>query len=213
MLSNRSCEKSLVIKQDDKFFSRLLSRDLSMSRTNKNGSFRGLPSSVPFTWESQPGTPKHQFYSSASQPPPLTPPPSYYSAHSHKNQIKIRHTSSSKSTGLFNKLNFFKWRVNNINAIVSAHQPSSPSISSYSFSSSPSSFACSSTTTRSSSLRRIRFGSWGGSSSSNSSKAHDHEEDSVVSPSSTLCFMTRRKISRNAVWDLQKKELISMASK
>ncbi|KAL5102249.1 hypothetical protein RYX36_006576, partial [Vicia faba] len=32
--------------------------------------------SIPFVWESQPGTPKHR--SNANSLPPLTPPPSYF---------------------------------------------------------------------------------------------------------------------------------------
>ncbi|URE01159.1 hypothetical protein MUK42_03701 [Musa troglodytarum] len=35
-----------------------------------------VPASVPFVWESQPGTPKATF--AATQLPPLTPPPSYF---------------------------------------------------------------------------------------------------------------------------------------
>ncbi|KAG2324932.1 hypothetical protein Bca52824_007660 [Brassica carinata] len=36
--------------------------------------------SVPFVWESRPGTPKQNNFSDFSLPPPLTPPPSYYSS-------------------------------------------------------------------------------------------------------------------------------------
>lgn len=35
---------------------------------------------VPFIWETRPGTPKHYLSSDSSFPPPLTPPPSYYSS-------------------------------------------------------------------------------------------------------------------------------------
>ncbi|GFY84482.1 hypothetical protein Acr_03g0012560 [Actinidia rufa] len=38
--------------------------------------YGGSSGSVPFTWESQPGTPKHHSFSDTSLPP-LTPPPSY----------------------------------------------------------------------------------------------------------------------------------------
>ncbi|KAK7349716.1 hypothetical protein VNO77_07316 [Canavalia gladiata] len=61
----------LQIKQDDKFFCRLLSKESSMS----NPSFR-VALAVPFVWESQPGTPKCTF--SEDTLPPLTPPPSYH---------------------------------------------------------------------------------------------------------------------------------------
>ncbi|OWM81647.1 uncharacterized protein LOC116194080 [Punica granatum] len=66
-----------LIKQDDKFFSKLLSKELN----NTDDSFRvdndGLSGgSVPFFWESRPGTPKHRFDETSI--PPLTPPPSYF---------------------------------------------------------------------------------------------------------------------------------------
>ncbi|CAA7060452.1 unnamed protein product [Microthlaspi erraticum] len=50
--------------------------------------------SVPFIWESTPGTPKHNHFSDFSLPPPLTPPPSYYSSSgllsTPKRQSKVR---------------------------------------------------------------------------------------------------------------------------
>uniref|UniRef100_A0A6N2K8M8 Uncharacterized protein n=1 Tax=Salix viminalis TaxID=40686 RepID=A0A6N2K8M8_SALVM len=70
-------QKALQFKQDDRFFSRIMSKENSMA----NPSFRvyhgGVSVAVPFVWESQPGTPKHTFCEKI--PPPLTPPPSYYS--------------------------------------------------------------------------------------------------------------------------------------
>ncbi|KAK4396046.1 hypothetical protein Sango_1441200 [Sesamum angolense] len=72
-------QKSFRIKHDDdKFFTRLLSKESSKS----NPSFRvyygdHVPSAVPFMWETRPGTPKHTS-SHNSHIPPLTPPPSYY---------------------------------------------------------------------------------------------------------------------------------------
>ncbi|KAJ6395246.1 hypothetical protein OIU77_020499 [Salix suchowensis] len=75
-------QKVLQIKQDDRFFSRLMSKENSMA----NPSFRvyhgGVSVAVPFVWESQPGTPKHTFCEKI--PPPLTPPPSYYTNYSKK---------------------------------------------------------------------------------------------------------------------------------
>lgn len=38
--------------------------------------------SVPFLWETRPGTPKHDLFSESFRLPPLTPPPSYYSSSS-----------------------------------------------------------------------------------------------------------------------------------
>ncbi|KAF8042074.1 hypothetical protein BT93_A0620 [Corymbia citriodora subsp. variegata] len=70
-----------LIKQDDKFFSRLLSKENSASIPSFRGDYGGVPSSVPFMWETRPGTPKHPRFDDSL--PPLTPPPSYYSS-SHK---------------------------------------------------------------------------------------------------------------------------------
>ncbi|CAN8254478.1 unnamed protein product [Cochlearia groenlandica] len=51
--------------------------------------------SVPFIWESRPGTPKYNHFSEFSLPTPLTPPPSYFSSFSGilatpKRQSKVR---------------------------------------------------------------------------------------------------------------------------
>ncbi|KAK7320564.1 hypothetical protein VNO77_30157 [Canavalia gladiata] len=73
-----SIEKSFRIKQDDGFFSRLMAKESSMGNTSSRVFYYGATSiAVPFTWEAQPGTPKHP--SSETSLPPLTPPPSYYS--------------------------------------------------------------------------------------------------------------------------------------
>lgn len=63
------------IKQDDKLFTKLVSKETSIA----NPSFRGVSVAVPFKWETQPGTPKHKLFPDhSSLPPTLTPPPSYY---------------------------------------------------------------------------------------------------------------------------------------
>ncbi|MBA0599688.1 hypothetical protein Gorai_005896, partial [Gossypium raimondii] len=102
--------KSLEIKQDDKFFSRLLSKENSVANPSfrvsvANPSFRvyygGLPGAVPFMWESQPGTPKYTF--SDTSIPPLTPPPSYYS-NSNSKPIKNKHSRSGLFQALFPKM-------------------------------------------------------------------------------------------------------------
>ncbi|XP_006645533.2 serine/arginine repetitive matrix protein 2 [Oryza brachyantha] len=75
-------EASLQLKAagaGSKVFSKLLSRESSVAAP----SFRvyyGVASagSVPFMWESQPGTPKNAICDAVL--PPLTPPPSYYTA-------------------------------------------------------------------------------------------------------------------------------------
>ncbi|KFK34864.1 hypothetical protein AALP_AA5G203300 [Arabis alpina] len=100
---------------------------------------------VPFIWETRPGTPKHYLSSdSYSFPPPLTPPPSYYSSSSGvlatpRKQSKVR-TKLSKilSMSLFHDLrkssNSNKKTTNNVYG--SSFSWSSTSSSS-SFSSSP----------------------------------------------------------------------------
>ncbi|KAL0375423.1 UNVERIFIED_CONTAM: hypothetical protein Sradi_3458000 [Sesamum radiatum] len=122
-------QKSFRIKHDDdKFFTRLLSKESSKS----NPSFRvyygdHVPSSVPFMWETRPGTPKHTS-SHNSHIPPLTPPPSYYTNN---------FTNSSKNHSCRSKLLFhtFLRRMN-------PKKPHSPS--SHSPTSSFSSLSCSS---------------------------------------------------------------------
>ncbi|KAL6848126.1 hypothetical protein ACP4OV_022254 [Aristida adscensionis] len=73
-------EEPLELEQGSKVFSKLFSRESSAAAP----SFRvyyGVASagSVPFLWESQPGTPKNDAVSTDTLPP-LTPPPSYYAA-------------------------------------------------------------------------------------------------------------------------------------
>ncbi|CAL5351599.1 unnamed protein product [Camellia sinensis] len=71
-------QKSLQIKQDDKFFSRLESKERSsMGSPSFRVYYGGVSVAVPFLWESQPGTPKNPLCDTSL--PPLTPPPSYYS--------------------------------------------------------------------------------------------------------------------------------------
>ena len=69
-------KKSLKLNQDDKkVFSKRLARDFSLSSLNTEDYHVGASVAVPFTWESQPGTPKIKFRENPL--PPLTPPPSY----------------------------------------------------------------------------------------------------------------------------------------
>ncbi|RAL39232.1 hypothetical protein DM860_002765 [Cuscuta australis] len=80
--------KSFRIKHDDvSFFSRLLSRQQATTpaAAANTHSFRVYYAdddvSVPFVWESQPGTPKHRFASGGGENvlrPSLTPPPSFF---------------------------------------------------------------------------------------------------------------------------------------
>ncbi|CAL4958448.1 unnamed protein product [Urochloa decumbens] len=79
-----------------KVFSKLFSRESSAAAP----SFRvyyGVASagSVPFLWESQPGTPKNDAVS-ATTLPPLTPPPSYYTARQHHKSAAAANSGAGK---------------------------------------------------------------------------------------------------------------------
>ncbi|KAL5073333.1 hypothetical protein RYX36_012317 [Vicia faba] len=169
---NSTCEKSVLqIKQDDKFFSRLLSKENSIS----NPSFR-VSVAIPFVWESQPGTPKHTF--SKDTIPPLTPPPSYHFNNANKkNEKKISKSSKLFSTFL-QKLSFKKinW---------SSTPSSSPS------SLSTDSAKITSVTTR---VSRRRFLS-SGSSFDFRGVSEDDGNGSLIS---TLCFGIHRSASSNS---------------
>jgi hypothetical protein len=83
-VNHLSIDKSFRIKQDDKFFSRLKSKEASSANTSSRIMYYGETSiAIPFVWEAQPGTPKHPL--SQTSIPPLTPPPSYFSKKSNYN--------------------------------------------------------------------------------------------------------------------------------
>ncbi|XP_038882810.1 uncharacterized protein LOC120073955 [Benincasa hispida] len=92
-------QKSLQFKQNDKFFSKILSRESSRANYSSRIYYGGLAGAVPFVWESQPGTPIHRF--SDDLTPTLTPPPSYFSD-SVKKPLKKRSKSLSLLHILFN---------------------------------------------------------------------------------------------------------------
>ncbi|KAJ6976051.1 hypothetical protein NC653_031778 [Populus alba x Populus x berolinensis] len=70
-------QKSFKLKQDDKKgSSKRVTRDVSMANLSTEDYHVGASVAVPFTWESQPGTPKIKFREKPL--PPLTPPPSYF---------------------------------------------------------------------------------------------------------------------------------------
>ncbi|XP_022722107.1 uncharacterized protein LOC111279381 [Durio zibethinus] len=161
--------KTLQIKQEDKFFSRLLSKENSVANPSFRVYYGGVSGTVPFMWESQPGTPKYTF--SDTSLPPLTPPPSYYSMPNSK-PIK-KHSRSSLLHALFPTMNSLK-KTNLV--------PSSPSSSSSSsWSSSPMFLAISPAKYQ----RRSRFSTPG---SSFDSRVDDEEAAAIGSPTSTLCF-------------------------
>ncbi|CAL9041993.1 unnamed protein product, partial [Musa banksii] len=156
MLSSSSDlpKSSLQIKEDDKFYGRLLSKESSAANPSLRAYYGVATVAVPFVWESQPGTPKNS--SSAAAMPPLTPPPSYL--------YSPRSTSSTKNpkSGGF---------IRTMLPMLSLRKAKSPMASSSS-SSSPSS-------PQSSYL-------W--------PRADDEGSDDG-SPTSILCFGTRRRVA------------------
>lgn len=97
-------KKSLQIKEDNSFFSRLLSKETSIANSSCRV-YYGEAGAVPFVWELQPGTPKHPL--SEIYNPPLTPPPSYSSTNSKNKSKTIKQSRVSKAgnSTIFPKLN------------------------------------------------------------------------------------------------------------
>ncbi|MCD7454910.1 hypothetical protein HAX54_026505 [Datura stramonium] len=154
-------QKSFPIKHEDtKFFSNKLESNNKLAIP----SFRiyygdNVPSSVPFIWESQPGTPKHELSQISHYLPPLTPPPSYYSNNINTDkQIPTRKNSSRSK--LFHTL------IKKLTNPKKPHYVSCPSSSSSLSGSSSSHSSFSAPATPSSNnlyRRRPRSGSRGGS--------------------------------------------------
>ncbi|XP_068667683.1 pectinesterase inhibitor 10-like [Aristolochia californica] len=174
MLTNRGDPpaSSLQIVQDEKFYSRLLSRQTSAANNSCRVYYGVAPGAVPFLWESQPGTPKNPISSTAL--PPLTPPPSYLFKPK-KNPSK-RHSKSNLFLTMLPKLNFRRSQF-------SSSPPSSISSSLSSSWSIPSSPVPSSSSRSLNYHARSRF-----SSPSSSFSSRGDEEDLDQSPTSTLCF-------------------------
>ncbi|KAJ3676489.1 hypothetical protein LUZ60_003901 [Juncus effusus] len=185
--------KSLHITKEDKFYSRLLTRESSVANPSFRVYYGGASGSVPFLWESQPGTPKNPIYDASL--PPLTPPPSYFSNLKNKKTTKKSPSKSNLITNMMPKLSLKKTK-------------SQPSISS----SSSSSSSNSSTSTSSSyspasvgpTFRRSRLSS---PRSSFSSRGDDEDSDDG-SPTSTLCFGVRHGPSRSVM--VMKNALLSI---
>ncbi|WOH10904.1 hypothetical protein DCAR_0830381 [Daucus carota subsp. sativus] len=122
------------LKEEDKLFSSLFSKESSAA----NPSFRvyyadHVPSAVPFVWETQPGTPKHDFSSKnhENNPPTLRPPPSFYFTPTRDHKPTKTH-SMSRSTQII---------INNLKNIVPPYKKNQLSSSPSSSSSSSSSYS------------------------------------------------------------------------
>ncbi|KAL8517104.1 hypothetical protein ACS0TY_015358 [Phlomoides rotata] len=168
-------QKSFRIKHDDdKFLSKLLSKDAA----KRNPSFRvyygDVSSAVPFTWETRPGTPKH-VSSENSHIPPLTPPPSYYT-----NKLTNSSSKTSRSKLIFHNL---LRRMNPKKYQFAA--PNSRSSSSLSWSSSSQSSFSDPLSTPAYVRKRRRFSSWGSSVSNFDDRAAAAMDDRRASKT---CF-------------------------
>ncbi|PON36000.1 hypothetical protein TorRG33x02_350250 [Trema orientale] len=191
-------KKSFRIKQDDKFFSRLLSKETSQPNSSCRVYYGEAAGAVPFVWESQPGTPKHTF--EATSLPPLTPPPSYSTTNNYSN---------SKSEGSKPRPFLLLTTIFRKKPKTSGHnklsQPSSSSLSSLSSSPSSSSWSISSSNYSASTIQKRRFLTWdlripmfdyaAAAAAHYNADDHDAPPRHAVSgsPSSTLCFPEMRK--------------------
>ncbi|XP_066309752.1 uncharacterized protein [Miscanthus floridulus] len=103
-------QSPLRIKQDGKFYERLLTKESSVA----NLSFRyywAEPGAVPFVWESQPGTPKNVArMGAAGALPAITPPPSYLLNGGGKQQVVASARHDQKSGGRAARSGRKRWR-------------------------------------------------------------------------------------------------------
>ncbi|XP_027333743.1 YLP motif-containing protein 1-like [Abrus precatorius] len=157
-----------------------------------NEAYHVESASIPFVWESQPGTPKVRFKESSL--PPLTPPPSYYQNATKKPNIKAKNKNSPKATLL---QTIFPMRTARKSSVPP--QPGSSNFLSYSSSSSSSS-------SLSSSSPRPTSYSVPSSPMTHSSKIGEEDEDLYEVTGSSLCFGNAR--SRGCYSSMFKKVLL-----
>ncbi|EXB25878.1 hypothetical protein L484_012305 [Morus notabilis] len=203
-------KKSFRIKQDDKFFSRLLSKETSQPNSSHRVYYGEAAGAIPFVWESQPGTPKHTLFGNASLPP-LTPPPSYANSNkiSASKSIHRRSSSSSSKAKLLLLSTIFSGKdVKSSKAktrkLSLPSSLSSLSSSSTSSSSSWSNYSASSLNKKKAEKRRGWFleDSVGSipldyGSAEYDDPDHDNHATSFRSPNSILCFPVMKK----KTWD------------
>ncbi|KAK6129478.1 hypothetical protein DH2020_036791 [Rehmannia glutinosa] len=184
MLQNDFHQKSFRIKhEDDKFFTRLLSKESSKSTPSFRVYYGDVSSGVPFTWETRPGTPKHTS-SENFHIPPLTPPPSYYT-----NNFNNSSKKHSRSKLLLHSL-LRRMSISKRSQYVASSHSSSSSLSSLSWSSSVHSSFSDPIATPNYVHKRRRFSSWGSSFDAKSVDDHIHRDE--VCPS-RLCFGIGKK--------------------
>ncbi|KAJ4978432.1 hypothetical protein NE237_009212 [Protea cynaroides] len=175
-------QNSLQIKEDDKFFSRLLTKESSMENPSMRVYYGSAGGAIPFVWESQPGTPKHRF--NGTSLPPLTPPPSFQSVPKQKPVTKP--STSNLLHNIFPRLSQKKTHMQ----VPPPPSPSPSPPSSLSWSSSLSSSSSSSSTPTTPSKFRVNrtHGRISSSRLSFDSKGDDEYQGFGDPTSSTLCF-------------------------
>lgn len=198
--------KFLQIKQDDKFFSRLLSKESSKGEASFRVLYYGGNSgSIPFTWESRPGTPKHTFADNSL--PPLTPPPSYQLS-SPRMKTMQKHSKPSFLSSIFPRISWKKSASKSASFSSSSLSHSSSShYSSYSLPSTPMNAYAS---RRNNGMQRSRSAIHFGLDEDDD---HDHMS---TSPTSTLCFGAGTKCvgksgSGHPMKNVMKKAFLSIA--
>lgn len=136
--------------------------------------------SIPFMWESRPGTPKHNHFPDCSFSQPLTPPPSYYSAEilsTPKRQTKVR----TKLTRILSMSLFHDLRKSSNSSKKATSSVSAGS--SYSWSSTSSSSSLSSSPPHS-----LRKPVSHGNKSQVMFASYKKDHELASSPTSTLCY-------------------------
>lgn len=176
----------MEIKEDDKFFSRLLSKETSMANPSFRVYYGAVSVAIPFVWEAKPGTPKHTNNHLGSEPdremdlcqhPPLTPPPSYSLHHLNNNSSPVK-----RSNKIFNGLFPRMMHRRQISSSLSSSSSSSSRLSS----SDSSLEMLDPTRTRTRTRTRVRTMS---SLEFEVSDHHDMEEEEMRSPKSTLFWV------------------------
>ncbi|GKU91276.1 hypothetical protein SLEP1_g5175 [Rubroshorea leprosula] len=203
--------EDLQIKQDDKFFSRLMSKEASTANSSARVYYGGASGAVPFLWELQPGTPKHP--SAHTTLPPLTPPPSYYC----NPKSKSIQNNKNRKTNLMGYILRFpcRWKNHMETSSSSSFSSSSPSSSVTSYGSSP---LPSMTNMNRKLHKRDSFPVCTRSVDVVCGVVQDDEEEGCgLSPTSTLCFgvKVRRgslKLGFQGCYSKSKNTLMSIVS-
>ncbi|KAG5233009.1 Structural maintenance of chromosomes protein [Salix suchowensis] len=166
--------QSIEIKHNDKFFTRIMSKESSIANSSNRVYYGGASGAIPFMWESSPGTPKHALADTCI--PPLTPPPSYHSTS--KSNCMHKNANPNILTTIFRRLTPKRTRMSPSSSMSSTSSTSSRSSfhskskKSYGFSSARSPICC---------------------TVDDSDDDDDNGGHGLGSPTSTLCYDAKRK--------------------